>query len=402
MDEHLSPEISAALFNGVETLRPLAGRDEFDPAVPAALVRAGLHLTPVPRSAGGLGAGLRAAVSVLAALGAEDGSAALGLAMHFHTLGSAVQSGLWPELLLHTLLSEVVDSGALINLAATEARGGSPARGALPDMTAIRTENGWTLNGEKHWTTWLPALRYAVVTARLLDTGTASQATESEIATYLLDLRAPGVERIPAFDALGMRASASGTLRLKNVPVPPDRLIASRKNGTPAADRPCALAWFGLCIAAVYLGVGEGARQTVTRWALARKPGDGSTPVADLPLIRARLGRLDVELRTARIVLQDVAARWDGAAPPERENLLADVALAKLKATQAAAYATDEALRIAGGPGFLCGNIERAFRDARAGLIHPPLEDLVYQDRARLLLARASPGNTGRPPPGSG
>ena len=51
--------------------------------------------------------------------------------------------------------------------------------------------------------------------------------------------------------------------------------------------------------------------------------------------------------------------------------------LAKLACTSAAVDATDAALRIAGGPGFLEGPIERAFRDARAGLINPPLEDVA-------------------------
>ena len=48
--------------------------------------------------------------------------------------------------------------------------------------------------------------------------------------------------------------------------------------------------------------------------------------------------------------------------------------------------ATDEALRIAGGPGFLAGPLERAFRDARAGLINPPLEDVALAGFAARLL----------------
>jgi alkylation response protein AidB-like acyl-CoA dehydrogenase len=64
----------------------------------------------------------------------------------------------------------------------------------------------------------------------------------------------------------------------------------------------------------------------------------------------------------------------------------ADVALAKVVATRAAVDATDEALRIAGGPGFLVGRLERAFRDARAGLINPPLEDVALAGFARSLL----------------
>jgi alkylation response protein AidB-like acyl-CoA dehydrogenase len=63
-----------------------------------------------------------------------------------------------------------------------------------------------------------------------------------------------------------------------------------------------------------------------------------------------------------------------------------DVPLAKLVATRAAVVATDEALRIAGGPGFLAGRLERAFRDARAGLINPPLEDVALTGFGRAVL----------------
>ena len=69
-----------------------------------------------------------------------------------------------------------------------------------------------------------------------------------------------------------------------------------------------------------------------------------------------------------------------------------DLALAKLEATSAAVLATDEALRIAGGPGFLAGRLERAFRDARAGLINPPLEDVALQAFARGVLDRERRG----------
>ena len=66
-----------------------------------------------------------------------------------------------------------------------------------------------------------------------------------------------------------------------------------------------------------------------------------------------------------------------------------DAALAKLVATQAAVTATDEALRIAGGPGFLAGRLERAFRDVRAGLINPPLEDVALAGFGRAVVAAA-------------
>lgn len=390
MNDSLPPEISAVLVEGVRLLRPLAGRDCFDPAVPAALVQAGLHLLPVPVAFGGLGGRLRDAVRVLAALGAVDGSAALGMAMHFHTLGAASESGVWPDALLREVFQAVREEGALLNLLATEEQGGSPARGAVPATLARRESSGWVVSGEKSWATWLPALRYAVVTARLVDAGKPGE--DIRISNLLLDLSLPGIERLPAFDGLGMRASASGLLKLDGVALSADRLIGERKAGERDPRGFSSLAWFGLCVAAVYLGVGEGARDALLRWAVERKPGDGSMAVADIPSVRLRLGRLDAELRAARILMLEVARRWDEVDGGRREQCLADVSLAKVKATGAAAYAADEALRIAGGPGFVHGDLERAFRDVRAGLIHPPLEDVAYQDFARSLVDKAREG----------
>ena len=153
-------------------------------------------------------------------------------------------------------------------------------------------------------------------------------------------------------------------------------------------------AWFGIAIAATYLGVGEGARDEVARWALKRRPGNGKTTVADVPSVQLRLGRADADLRAARIVVLDVARRWDEAAAGDdaaRLAAAADVPLAKLVATRAAVSATDEALRIAGGPGFLAGRLERAFRDARAGLINPPLEDVALTGFGRGVQERVTP-----------
>ena len=110
-----------------------------------------------------------------------------------------------------------------------------------------------------------------------------------------------------------MRGSASGRLVLDGVRVPADALVVRRRVDEPDPRGPAPGAWFGIAIAATYLGVGEGARTAVARWALDRRPGDGSTAVADVPSVQLRLGRADADLRAARIVVLDVARRWDAA-----------------------------------------------------------------------------------------
>jgi len=382
----MRPELAARVASAAAALRNVAGNgDEFRMACVDAVRDAGLHLLVVPAAQGGLGAGMRECAEVLAAIGAVDGSTALGLAMQTHVLGSAIESGVWPAKPLDTVVHAAVEWGALLNAASSEEGTGSPSRGGLPDTRAVPTADGYRITGQKTFTTWLPALRFALVSARVAtDAG-----DDDSIANLLVDLETPGVERENGFDALGMRASASGRLDLRDVHVPRDWLVFRRQTNEPDPRGASAPAWFAMVLAATYLGVGEGAREAVTRWAIDRRPGDGSTAVADLPGVQLRLGRLDVALRTARIVVMEVARRWDDARPDARGGLLSDTSLAKITATNAAVFATDEALRVAGGPGFVAGPIERAFRDARAGLINPPLDDVAATSFAKALIERA-------------
>jgi len=202
----------------------------------------------------------------------------------------------------------------------------------------------------------------------------------------VVDLETSGIERLPGFDALGMRGSASGRLRLDEVFVPAHRLIGIRRPGAADPGGPAPGAWFGAAVAAVYLGVGEGAWLDLVRWAVDRWLGDGSQAVAGPAHDRRPPGSIDAALRAARIVLEGVARRWQASLPADRQALVPEISLAKVTATNAAVLATDEALRVAGGPGFLAGRIERAFRDARGGLINPPLDDIAYQGFARRLV----------------
>ena len=383
--------IDDALADGLGRLRELDLGDAFEPRAAEAIVLSGLHALVVPGSAGGLGARMAEAAEVLMSVGAVDGATTLGFAMQVHVVGALVDSVAVPDGLRDRLFRAIVVDGALVNNAATEEGGGSPARGAVPGTTAVAEADGtWRLTGEKTWTTWLPNLSHAFVTARV------ARSDPVEVGVWFVDLAADGIGRLPGFEALGMRGSASGRLVLDGVRVPADALVVRRRVDEPDPRGPAPGAWFGIAIAATYVGVGEGARDAVARWARDRRPGDGTASVADVPSVQVRLGRADADLRAARIVVRDVARRWDlAAAGGDAAGMAvaaADVPLAKLIATRAAVAATDEALRVAGGPGFLPGSLERAFRDARAGLINPPLEDVALSGFGRAVFDRVGPG----------
>ncbi len=374
----MNPAIAAALADALDRLRTLELGDAFEPRAAEAIVGRG------PASPDGAGRGRRSRRVAwprpprsCRRSGRSTGRPALGFAMQVHVVGRPPRRRHRSRTGCATACSApIVDDGALVNNAATEEGGGSPARGAIPGTLATLDGVGtWRLTGEKTWTTWLPNLTHAFVSARI-DGGDAAT---PEVGSFLVDLSSPGSRRREGFEALGMRGSASGRLALEDVP---GELVQRRRTDEPDARGAAPGAWFAAAVAATYLGVGEGARSNVSRWAIERRPGDGSTSVAEVPSVQVRLGRLDAGLRAARIVLLGAARRWD----ESRES--DDLPLAKLVCTRASVDATDEALRIAGGPGFLTGPMERAFRDARAGLINPPLEDVALIGFAKALLER--------------
>lgn len=383
--DQLRPELRAVLAEGLGRLEGLArgpADGPFSPEVPRALAAAGLRRLVVPLGRGGLGAGLRETALVLAALGARDGSAALGLAMHSQIIGGALQAnaGSWPLPLLRELIDGCASDGGWAGTAAAGGDAGSPLPGVDLETTAVPAAGGtYRLDGQRAWLAWLPSLHRLLVTA----------AVEDGSGLFLLDPLTPGLEIEGDGAAFALRGSGSGRLRLRDVAVSADRLVSCRPRGQPDPRGPAPRAWFGVAVAAVYLGIGEGGRAAVAAFAGERQPSDARRGLGPIPSLAVRLGHLDATLRVARLVVLETARRWDATPAGDaaaRQALLDDVALAKVTATNAAVSATDEALRICGGPGLAEGPLERAFRDARAGLIHPPLDDICYQSFAGRLL----------------
>ena len=370
----MTPEIAAALEDAIERLRALELGDAFEPRAAEAIVGAGLHRLCVPTDAGGLGASLAEAAEVLMALGAVDGSTALGFAMQVHVTGAmrdreapfdATRRPVPRDRRGRGAAEQRRDRGGR-RLAGPRRHPGTPAE---PDG-----DGTWRLTGEKTWTTWLPNLTHVFVTARF--------GIDDEVGRFIVRLDDPGVRRREGFEALGMRGSASGRLvldersaRRSSRASPPDRARRSARAGAAGLVR-------------------DRDRGDVPRD--RRRRAGGRRALGQGPPARRRLdgrGRASRACSFGSVAWTPSCGRhgswsWTSPVAGMSGREADDVALAKLVATRAAVNATDEALRIAGGPGFLAGRLERAFRDARAGLINPPLEDVAYQGFAKALIER--------------
>lgn len=332
----------------------------------------------VPRIYGGEGASLFEMVLAQERLAQGCGSTAMAVDMTIHLIGRLAETASWSEPLFGMVCRSVVEEGALINSAATEADLGSPSRGGLPATRARPVAGGWRVTGRKLFVSMAPALRWFLVSATLPPD---DETPQGAVGSFLIEAGSPGMRLEDSWgDALSLRASASYDLTLDDVFVPAERLVERVPVGEPPRPgAPSQMAWFALTLAAVYLGIGQAACDAVCAYARERSPTALGRPIATLPNIQRRVGAMQTTLSAARSVLHQTARTWTER-PEERGAMTAQIATAKYLCTNAACEATDQALRIAGGFALTRSlPLERYFRDARAGLTHPPNDDAALE-----------------------
>ncbi|HWQ12066.1 MAG TPA: acyl-CoA dehydrogenase family protein [Roseiflexaceae bacterium] len=343
----------------------------------------------VPPEYGGEGADLFEMVLAQERLGRGDGATAMAVDMTIHLIGRLRETRAWPEPVFAEICRAVAQEGALINAAASEPELGSPSRGGLPATTATPVDGGFRLSGRKLFVSMAPALRYFVVSCALPP---ADDAPQGATANAIVERGAPGLRLEDTWsDALSLRASGSFDVLLEEVFVPQRMLVDRQPVGAPAgpgATGHVGMAWFALTLSAVYLGVGQAASDAIRAYARSRVPTALGRPIATLPNIQRHVGEIEVALSAARALLHQTARAWVER-PEARATMAAQVAASKYLCTNAAVSATDRALRIAGG--FAITRrlpLERFFRDARAGLTHPPNDDAALELVGKAALER--------------
>jgi alkylation response protein AidB-like acyl-CoA dehydrogenase len=343
------------------------------PAEDAAALKASGYLAlSVPVEAGGGGLSLADCVCAQLVLAQASTSTALLAAMQLHLFGHARETQPWPADIDRQLCRLAVD-GALMNSVASEPELGSPSRGGLPKTELTPDGDGYRLEGHKTWTTGGRYLDHLLVRARLGD----------QVVVAWVPSNSPGVDWVETWhDALSLRASDSHDLFLRGVAVPPGRVITAAPNRQPNA-------WFATLTAATYLGAGFAARDRLIAYAQQRVPTALGRPIATLPNIQRQIGEMQAGLDAAQALLLAAAEDWSRAAADQRDGVYPRIVAAKHVAVDTALRVTEQALRAAGGASLSADlDLERYFRDARAGLMHPPSGDAALE-----LVGRAALGS---------
>ncbi|MGC4877019.1 acyl-CoA dehydrogenase family protein [Micromonospora sp. DT43] len=329
------------------------------------LREAGLFGLMVPRALGGLGASFAEYAAVATELARGNGATALVFNMHASVTGAlgavteelAEALGVPDEALAaRDRLLTAAAQGSWYAVAMSER--GAGARLSQLNTVYEPTDGGWHLKGSKTFCSGAGHADGYLVAAR-------SSADQSVVSQFLVPA-GDGLTVEPTWDALGMRATSSHDLHL-DVTVPADRLLGGVE-GLALVVAQLMPHWLVASYAAVYVGVARAAIDAAAEHLNARN-------LAGLPAVRARLGRADAATAAAQLVVAEAARRVDDAPGDAETNRW--VWRAKLLAGTTAAEVAASVLEAAGTSATRRGHpLERLYRDARCGSLHPATSDV--------------------------
>jgi acyl-CoA dehydrogenase len=251
------------------------------------------------------------------------------------------------------------------------------------DVRAIRTRAvrdgagdgaGWVVNGTKHFISHADESDFVILLAR---TGT-DDAGRGTMSIFLVDLDTPGVTRHPGYRNVSHRGYTNSIIDFTDVHIPADALLGEQDEGFALAGT-----WLGatrLQVAATCLGRAERALDLSVGHAATRV--QFGQPIGRFQGVGFKLADMATELRAAELVTLNAAWRVDQGTASD-----ADIAMAKLKATEMLAMVADEAIQIHGGMGLMDElPLERIWRDARIERIWDGTSEIQRHIVSRSLL----------------
>lgn len=349
-----------------ETFRLRAGKIDEDGHFPFdninELKNSGYTSLTVPKEYGGLEISLQEMVMLQEMIAEGDGATALSIGWHIGIIKNLSEKRIWSQQMFE-VLCEKVKQGALVNGAATEQQTGSPTRGGKPETFAKGINGKWVINGRKTFTTMAPILDYFIVSASM---------DHGEVGNFLVPRSVHGVSIEETWDSIAMRGTGSHDLVLHNVEVEKDFFVEHLQPGKKTAS-----GWL-LHIPACYLGIAQAARTYSVKFAKEYSPSSIAGTISDLPNVQQKIGEMELLLLQSRHFLYSVAQQWDEANEADRMNMSPLLGAVKHSVTNSAISVVDLAMRIVGAKSLSKSNpLQRYYRDVRAGLHNPPMDDMT-------------------------
>ena len=253
----------------------------------------------------------------------------------------------------------------------TENVSGSDAGGMK--TTAMLKNGYYELNGSKTFITHAGVGEIAVVTA-VTD---KSKGTKG-ISAFIVEKGFEGLSVGKKENKLGMRASDTCELIMQNCMVPAENLIGNEGEGYSQALT--ILDGGRIAIAALSVGIAQAALDHSIKYAKQRK--QFGKPLSEFQGIQFKLADMAMEIEAARLLTCRAARLKD-----EGKDYKFAASMAKYYASEIATKATNEAVQIHGGYGFIKEfPVEKLYRDVKLMTIGEGTSEVQKMVMARKLL----------------
>jgi short/branched chain acyl-CoA dehydrogenase len=358
-----------------EVVAPAAGQLDRDHAFPyeivAQMAQLGWMGIPFPETVGGAGGtSLQYAVAV-EELTRIDSSVAITLCAHtslgtqpIYLFGSKAQKEEW--------LPRLCSGETLGAFGLTEPEAGSDAGNV---RTRARSDGAeWVIDGAKQFITNAGTDISGVV---CITAKTGDPAHPDEVSNLIVAHGTPGYEPGEPYRKMGWNASDTRPLSFSDCRVPQDNLLGPRGAGLKQFLQVLDIGRIG--VAAMGVGLAQGALDEALAYAKERHAF--GRPIASFQTIQAKLADLATEIEAARLLTYHAAWLKDEGRP---FGLTA--AQAKLKTGRLAVRATEEAVQIHGGYGYIEEYpVCRFYRDAKILTIGEGTDEVQQMVIARAL-----------------
>ncbi len=369
-DEQLSIQRLARDFAQQE-VKPIAEELDREKRFPyeivAKLGELGLMGVPYPEEYGGGGGDTLSYAIVVEELARIDSSVAITVAAHtslgtwpLYAFGSEAQKQEW--------MPQLTAGKRLGAFGLTEPEAGSDAGNV---RTRATLEDGeWTVNGAKQFITnsGTDISGFVTITAR---TG------ENEVSNIIVPNGTPGYEVGQSYRKMGWNASDTRPLAFDDCRVPEENLLGPRGMGFKQFLQ--TLDGGRISVSAMGVGLAQGALDEALAYAKERKAF--GKPIASYQAIQMKLADLSADIAATRLLTYKAAIEKDRGL-----NFSLTAAQAKLKSGRLAVRATEEAVQIHGGYGFIEEYpVCRFYRDAKILTIGEGTDEIQQMVIARAL-----------------
>lgn len=346
------------------------------------LKNAGYLTIAVPKELGGLGMTLAEVGREQRRLAYYAPATAVATNMHLYFVGMAADLWRSGDKSLEWLLKGAMQGEVY---AAGHAEGGNDLPLLYSTTKAERVEGGYRFTGHKSFGSLTPVWTFLGMHG--METNGNSK-EGAQIIHAFLPRAAEGYTIKETWDTLGMRATRSDDTVLDGVFVPDEYIVRTLPAGFAGADMfvLTIFAWFLLNIGNIYYGIARRALD-LTLESVKRKTSLAMSRTMDHHAgVQFAIADMVMELETIEPLLEKIAQDWsNGVAYPD---WLVKLLTAKCKAVEGSWQVVDSAFDLGGGFGIFKKNeIERLFRDARLGRVHPTNASL-----SRELIAKATLG----------